>query len=198
VEWLIGLVAAAAMLSSLPAGPRYRASSAGSTPIEPCGARDLRARGVPFQGMGAAALGGVIFINNSDHPCRLKGSPRISLHTPRSTALPVESRGWPWALRVPIVRVSRYDLERGILRPHHKAFLWMSWADWCGGRLQGPLSLVITLSNGGALHVGFLRLGPRPYDGRLPPCGHDGRPSVLYVGNIFPISEAGLRSIGLT
>jgi len=98
-----------------------------------CTSTGMRARGIGLQGMGAVLLGGVIFDNVSHRNCQFRGVPHIQMSSGNGRRLPVKSVLWKSSPLAPKISVPRAIWRSGNIAPRNHAFLWLSWADWCGG-----------------------------------------------------------------
>jgi hypothetical protein len=117
-------------------------------------------------------------VNVGSRPCILRGPPLVAILQSDGKPLPVRSMLGPNAALSPV-----------LLRPGKldAAGLVVYWANWCG-RSPGPLSVRVTLQDGGVVTGSFN--GPPDYN-LVPPCLKRGQPSTISVIDAYGPGFAG-------
>lgn len=181
----IGVAGCATGTGSRVGGTAPRGTTAPTVPA--CLPSNLRAV-ASWEGAGAVLLGGVLYTNRSARPCLLVGHPHVSLLGTDGNRLAV----------VTVDRPPAFTFDHGrnggpvVVRDGRRALSSLVWANWCHGKLKGPLLLDVELpGRTGRLVVpvndGFSSASPA----RTAPCGHvPARPSQLAVGNFVAVPES--------
>lgn len=144
-------------------------SQAHGLAVRPCDAKSLVARaGRESDGTSFAAAGDVELKNVGQHPCRLRGVPRVQVTRLDGTSLGLDFTVFnnrP-VLRPAVLPVGKPDA----------ASMHLAWLNWCGGQL-GPLKIRIRLPHSHGTVVASFD-GPPDYD-FVPKCESASRPSRL-------------------
>jgi len=136
-------------------------ASAGSLTGPRCHASQLTTT-IGFGGATGSLLGGADVRNTSDSTCTLpRGRPqvRISLH------------GRPLSVRQVVPPNQFPGATAHVLRPGHKAIVWLQWLNWCG-RSSVPSAFALQFHGGPTVHAAE--------DG-LPRCDNPQVESSIYV-----------------
>jgi hypothetical protein len=152
-----------------PAGSTGPSSQVHGHTVRPCDAKFLVARaGRESDGTGFAAAGDVELKNVGQHPCRLRGVPRVTVTRPNGTSLGLE-----------FAVFKNGPVLRPVVLPVGKpsaASMHLVWLNWCGGQL-GPLKIRIRLLHSHGTVVASFD-GPPDYN-FVPSCESASRPSRL-------------------
>ena len=148
-----GVAAIVPWSSATPAPPPT--PTAPPTPDAPtCRADQLAAGDAGWGGATGSLLGGFLVWNTSASPCRLLGSPSVVIVDGAGRSLKVADVTVPNPSAKPIVLGPRQSAPAFGLEPASGlASETLQWFNWCGASPKGPLSLAVTLPEGGVLHL---------------------------------------------
>jgi hypothetical protein len=144
----------------------------GGTPLRPCAAQDLALAAFGWGGATGSMAGGATLINVSPEPCGLAGKPAVALFAKSGTEIAAGGPAEPGPAG-DAVELSEGDVARVIT----------VWSNWCGDSPTRPLTLRLSLPDGG----GDLDAQVRE-DGNsssLPRCDVQGAPSTIGVPTPF-------------
>lgn len=168
--------------SATPAPPPT--PTAPPTPDAPtCRADQLAAGDAGWGGATGSLLGGFLVWNTSASPCRLLGSPSVVIVDGAGRSLKVADVTVPNPSAKPIVLGPRQSAPAFGLEPASGlASETLQWFNWCGASPKGPLSLAVTLPEGGVLHLPVVVNGETTFVApSTPRCDEPTIPSTVTV-----------------
>jgi len=120
----------------------------------PCRVDQVSAGVAGWQGATGSMLGGFLIWNTSGEPCRLTGRPSIAIRDATGHRLAVTNVPSPEPPVLPIVLPANQPAP--VLfeeAPGGLARVTIQWFNWCGADPPAPMSLAITLPEGGVLQA---------------------------------------------
>jgi hypothetical protein len=124
------------------------------TPDAPTCRADQLAGDAGWGGATGSLLGGSLVWNTSASPCRLVGLPSVVIVDGAGRSLKVTDVTVPNPPAKPIVLGPHQSAPAVGLEPASGlASETLQWFNWCGASPKGPLSLAVTLPEGGVLHL---------------------------------------------
>ena len=131
-----------------------------------------------WQGATGALAGEILFTNQGSEPYTLEGRPQVQVLDATMGTLAAQQVAMPGSA----------DVGPVVLQPGQQASLQVVWRNYCGPKLNGPLSLEVTLPGRGELVVPVLDVDGKP-DSHTPRCDVSAAASTLSVG-VFELAEA--------
>jgi hypothetical protein len=128
-----------------------------------------------------ALVGGVTLTNHSTAACVLRGYPTVRLLDRFGSLVPTAFHR-ARAQKMNTRGTSLTDRRAGIVRPGAKAYVSITWTQWCAGKIERSLSLAVRLpGSAGTVRARVDDLLGRRKWASPPPCDARG-PSRLYAG----------------
>lgn len=161
-----------------------------STPSAPvtldapaCRADQLAGGDAGWGGATGSLLGRFLIWNTSASPCRVVGSPSVVIVDGAGRSLKATDVTAPTPSARPIVLGPRQSAPAVGLEPASGlASDTLQWFNWCGASPRGPLSLAVTLPEGGVLHLPVVGYGVTTSAAPITPrCDEPAMPSTVTV-----------------
>ncbi|HLO34922.1 MAG TPA: DUF4232 domain-containing protein, partial [Candidatus Deferrimicrobium sp.] len=155
--------------------PSVATPSPGSVVVAPCSSDQLEAGRLVFGGAGGSQAGGFVLRNTAAVACGLDGRPAITIVDPTGHALRLRTVPDDQPARLVVLEPGLPLPADGAEAPAGLGGLFLVWGNWCGGVPNGPLRLVVSLSDGGRLVLPFTPTS-------LPRCDEPTAASTISVG----------------